>query len=163
MRSNRNEIPNSFLASKERLVDTSIFAFDYLTLTSFVPKPNKSVILLSTKHHDSSIESTINKPKIIMFYNNNKGGVDTFDHLVKLNTCRRKTKRWTFNCFMFIVDCAAQNAFSLFLLKNSKNIILDRLRIRQVVLQKLALHLIKYNVQDRIEKASLNGRVLQRI
>ena len=105
MRSNKKEIPISFLASKERHVDTSIFAFDnFLTLTSFVPKPNKSVILLSTKYHDSTIDIATKKSQIIMFYNNNKGGVDTFDHLVELNSCRRKTKRWTF-FQLFHVHC----------------------------------------------------------
>ena len=59
---------------------------------------------------------------------------------------------------MFIVDCAAQNAFFLFILKSSEDLVLDRYRIRQVALQNLALHLIKYNVQDRIE--NLNSIVV---
>jgi hypothetical protein len=48
----------------------------------------------------------------------NKGGVDTFDHLVALNSCRRKTYRWTFNFFMFIIDASAQNAYALVNLQN---------------------------------------------
>jgi hypothetical protein len=49
------------------------------------------------------------------------GGVDTFEHLLALNSCRRKTNRWPYNVFMFIVDDAAQNAFCLHNLINTSN------------------------------------------
>jgi hypothetical protein len=40
------------------------------------------------------------------------GEVDTLDHFVELNTCRRKTNRWTMNIFYFKIDTAVQNAVS---------------------------------------------------
>ncbi len=118
MRTNRNVIPQSFLVNKNRLAESSCFAFcDYLTLTFYVPGLNKVVVLLSTMHHDKKVNSVTNNSEIIMTYNKNKGGVDTFDHMVEINTCRRKNQICPFNVFMFILDCASQNAFSLSLMK----------------------------------------------
>jgi hypothetical protein len=57
-----------------------------------------------------------------IFYNfHSTGGVDTFDHIIGLNSCRRKRNRWPFNVFMFLIDAAAQNAFALFKLQNKGN------------------------------------------
>ena len=71
---NKLEIPIEFKASKARNIDTSIFGFNNsLTLVSFVPKENKAVILLSTSHHAPEINSTTNKPEIILDYNKDKG------------------------------------------------------------------------------------------
>ncbi|KAK9759014.1 hypothetical protein QE152_g180 [Popillia japonica] len=57
---------------------SSMFAFtEDMTMVSYIPKPNRQVILLSTLHHDDSIdpESGQNtKPEII-----SKGGVDVVD------------------------------------------------------------------------------------
>jgi hypothetical protein len=49
-----------------------------MTLLSYVPKPNKSVILISTEHHSNAIgEAESNavkkKPEMLFDYNNNKG------------------------------------------------------------------------------------------
>ena len=71
---NKLEIPAEFKASKSRNVDSSIFAFNNaLTLVSYVPKENKAVILVSTSHHTSEINSITKKPEIIMDYNKFKG------------------------------------------------------------------------------------------
>ena len=144
IRSNKLEIPLSFLKNKLRTVGSSMFAFkDFLTLVSFVPKSNKAVVLVSTGHHEAKIDTLTKKPQIIMDYNklkgdsyglksinllfkNISGGVDTFDHLVALNSCRRKTNRWPFNVLMFMIDSGAQNVFSLFKLQNKQKIDLLR-------------------------------------
>jgi hypothetical protein len=74
IRSNKLEIPLSFLKNKLRKVGSSLFAFkDSLTLVSFVPKKNKSVILISTNHHEIKIDNVSQKPEIIMEYNKYKG------------------------------------------------------------------------------------------
>jgi hypothetical protein len=74
LRCNKIEIPASFLKSNSRTVESSLFAFkDYLTLTSYVPKKNKSVILISTNHHKGDIDIKTNKPEIIIEYNSYKG------------------------------------------------------------------------------------------
>jgi hypothetical protein len=75
------------------------------------------------------------------------GGVDTFDHCVSINTYRRKTNRWSFNVLMFLIDAAAQKAYSLFKLQIDERI--DMLRARQNQLEKLGTDLIKNQVHDR--------------
>ena len=74
IRSNKLEIPMSFLRNKLRKEGSSTFGFkNFLTIVSFVPKKKKSVILVSTSHHDSTINDSTNKPDIIMDYNKFKG------------------------------------------------------------------------------------------
>jgi len=70
---------------------SSIFCFDgQLTLTSYVPKKNKAVILLSSMHHGADIDvNDINKPEIVIHYKNTESGVDNLDHLVGLYSCKR--------------------------------------------------------------------------
>lgn len=84
-----------------------VFSFFY------VQKVNKSVILLSTKHHGEEYDNETDKPEIIMDYNSSKGGVDTFRFLINHYSCRHRTVRWTQNIFIFMLDAAAQNAISL--------------------------------------------------
>ena len=50
---------------------SSVFGFDrQLTLTSYVPKKGKAVILLSSMHHNDDIDEIHSKkPAIIMHYN----------------------------------------------------------------------------------------------
>ena len=65
---------------------------------------------------------------------------------------------------MFLIDAAAQNAFSLFRLQNEERI--DMLRARQNQLEKLGIDLIKYQVQERYEiafKERFNGRKISLI
>lgn len=74
IRWNKSEIPEIFLISPTRLVGSSIFGFkDYLSLVSFVPKKNKAVYLVFSKHHDDQINEVNKKPLIIMDYNKSKG------------------------------------------------------------------------------------------
>jgi hypothetical protein len=117
VRKNKREIPVEFQPHKKKEVFSSQFVFnDYLTLVEYTRAYNKNVILLSTVHHDNSlIGSEGSKPKIIIDYNKNKGGVDTLDHLIENFTCRRRTNRWTVNCFFYMLDVAACNSFFLFL------------------------------------------------
>lgn len=60
---------------------------------------------------------------------------------------------------MFLIDGAAQNAYSLFRLQKDEQI--DMLRARQNQLEKLGIDLIKFQVKDRYEIAyeeKFNGR-----
>ena len=75
---NKNLIPDSFFKSRRREILSSLFVFrNYLTLMSYVPKKNKSVILLSTHHHSAEIDydQVANKPQIINYYNSTKGKI----------------------------------------------------------------------------------------
>ena len=95
MRKCKREFPECMKASKSREPKTSTYGFnDQITMVSYVPKKNKSVIMLSTMHHDINIdeEDPNWRPEIIKFYNKAKIGVDVVDQMVQTYTCRRQTR-----------------------------------------------------------------------
>ncbi|XP_060791674.1 piggyBac transposable element-derived protein 4 isoform X2 [Neoarius graeffei] len=113
VRKNKPELPPALLASKEREVFSSKFAFTpTTTLVSYLPKKNKNVVLLSTLHRDASISDRADrKPAIILDYNSNKGGVDNLDKVVGTYSCRRMTAYWPLVIFHNIIDVSSYNAF----------------------------------------------------
>lgn len=73
-------------------MNSSIFAFNnHLTLVSYVPKKNKSVILVSTKHHYPQIDNINEKPQIIVDYNKLKGNLIIYTVNLRYNP---DFKRW---------------------------------------------------------------------
>lgn len=86
IRSNKREIPEQMKNTRSRAVGTSMFCYDgLLTLVSYKPKPSKIVYLLSSC--DGTINQTTRKPETIMYYNQTKGGVDTFDQMCSSMSC----------------------------------------------------------------------------
>lgn len=154
LRANKTEIPIEFRPHKDKAVDSSIFGFnEYLTLVSFVPKPKKSVILLSSHHHLNIVDTDSRgktKSWITLFYNRTKCGVDRLDQLVSNYTCNRRTERWTLRVFMFLVDVAAYNAFVLFKTLNPN-------AERRDVLEELGKTLIKPFIETRLNKIVKNN------
>lgn len=74
IRANKPEVPPQFLATNSREIGSSMFGFsNELTLVSYVPKRNKAVLLLSSKHHDASLDRSTGKPALICYYNRTKG------------------------------------------------------------------------------------------
>jgi len=62
----KREISQEFKPARQRDENSPIFGFSKdLTLVSYVPKKNKSVVRLSPRHHDSAICSDSGKPEII--------------------------------------------------------------------------------------------------
>ncbi|XP_035230233.1 uncharacterized protein LOC118202186 [Stegodyphus dumicola] len=85
LRKDKRETPQEFPPNKNRPLYSSLFGFraKELTLTSYVPKKNKSVLVLSSMHEDNQID-LLSKEQLkpeITFYNSTKGGVDTVDEL----------------------------------------------------------------------------------
>jgi hypothetical protein len=179
LRKNKTEIPQQFLPNKTRGVHSSIFGFDKTkTLVSYVPKPYKSVILISSEHYKIAVNPQNDfKPDIIEFYNKTKGfqikiiisycsseiftikfylvmkgSVDALDQKIEKYTCRRKTLRWTFNVFMYMLDVAAINSTVLYSLKNPE---LSHNRFRRVQLGELAVSLIKPQAEVRLSELSI--------
>jgi len=119
LRKNKPEIPVEFLSNKNRPVGSTMFAFnDNLTVVSYVPKVNKAVLLLSSKHHDRKVDSSNGKPHIILDYNKTKGAVDTVDQMRHKYSVRRGTKRWPLCVFYNMLDIAALNALVIWKEKN---------------------------------------------
>jgi len=115
VRKNKPQIPPEFLPNRKRPVGSSLFGFhSNITLVSFVPKINKSVILISTMHNAKDISDCANKPEIIVFYNKTKGGVDAVDYKTGIYSSQRKSFRWPLTIFYRLVDLAALNSFILY-------------------------------------------------
>lgn len=93
LRKNRSELPPISMPSKEREINSSIYAFrDDACLVSYVPKRNKEIILLSTLHNKiENADDETKKPEIILHFNQTKVGVDVIDQMVKHFTTRRAT------------------------------------------------------------------------
>jgi hypothetical protein len=86
LRKNKPEISTLFPSGKQRDVHSSIFgSTNELTLVPYVPARNKTVILLSSQHHDDTYkgEKKDNTPEIIMHCNATKSRADILDKLVK--------------------------------------------------------------------------------
>lgn len=156
MRKNRVQIPKELLPNRQRLKMSSIFCFDpQLTLTSYVPKKGKAVILLSSMHHDAAIDvDNANKPEIIMHYNKTKSGVDNLDHLVGFYSCKRKVRRWPMTIFFNILDCASVAAYVTWTAKNpcwNQN----NTHKRRLFLRELAEALVADNLQRRYQNPQM--------
>jgi hypothetical protein len=115
MKQNKREIPQEFKPVRQRDEKSSIFGFTKdLTFVSYVPKKNKSVVLLSSLHHDSAICSDSGKPEIIEFYNKIKCAVDVLNQMCARYTVQRATRRWTMTMFYGIINIAAVNALVIY-------------------------------------------------
>ena len=94
----RKGVPKVMLPSKSREVNSSLFLFSRdAMIVSYVPRKNKSVILLSSQHNDQAVSAAEHaKPDIILDYNKSKGAVDNADKTLKEFSCHRISKRWPF-------------------------------------------------------------------
>jgi len=98
--------PLTMLADRKRQVYTIIFRFNgQTTIASYVPKKNRSVIMLSTMHHDKKVKPQMdNKPDIILDYDKTKGAVDTVDKLCCQYSTKRGTRSWPLSMFFTLLD-----------------------------------------------------------
>ncbi|XP_045448744.1 piggyBac transposable element-derived protein 4-like [Melitaea cinxia] len=98
LKGNKPEIPPNFKTSRDREINSSLFGFQKnCTLVSYVPKRNKTVLLLSTMHHDAAIDLTTGdakKPEIITFYNQTKCGVDIVDRMCRQYDVSRNSRQY---------------------------------------------------------------------
>ena len=113
LRKNKKCIPKEFLPNNIRLPESNCFGFrKNITMVSYVPKKNRAVILLSTKHYNNTIEpNKKNKSEINLFYNKTKGGVDTLDQMAHNYAVRKRTNRWPIAFFHNLIDIAGIAAF----------------------------------------------------
>lgn len=122
-RKNKRQIPVEFTKTRSVKVFSSRFAFQKdVTLVTHVPKKNKIVLLMSSLHHDNTIDNTTGerlKPEINTYYNKTKCGVDVADELCATYDVSRNSKRWPLTIFYASLNIAAIN--SLIIYKNNNN------------------------------------------
>jgi len=130
---------------------TSLFGFhDQLTLVSYVPKPGKCVLAVSTHHHDISVVGEAKKPEIICHYNATKSGVDNLiDHLSTMHTTRRKINRWPMVLFFNLLDVAGIASFIIWLANSPDWKASEGRRRRRLFLTELAYAMITPHMKKR--------------
>ncbi|RWR98594.1 piggyBac transposable element-derived protein 4-like protein, partial [Dinothrombium tinctorium] len=108
LRKNKPEIPTLFSKTTGRKEYSTMFCFhENMTMVSYAPKKNRSVVLLSTMHHDKKVSDDAKnklKPQIILDYNKTKGGVDTHDQMCKAYTCSLPSRRYTMRLLYSLLD-----------------------------------------------------------
>lgn len=90
-------------------------------------KKNRSVVLISSLHSAAEIDESTNeknKPSIVTFYNQTKGGVDEVDKKAKMYSTSRKNNRWPLTIFFRLLDIAGINA--MVILRANKVVIRKR-------------------------------------
>lgn len=160
IRKNKAELPPEMI-QKKRNAYSSTFGFqENMTIVSYAPKQDKSVVLLSSMHHDSSIDELTGikkkKPEIVMFYNRTKSGVDIVDEKCGTYSTSRRCKRWPLALFYRLIDIAGINAQVIFLSNNPES----KLPRRQF-LKEVAIELIKPQALRRTTVLSLPKNVRQ--
>ena len=87
-------------------------------------KEKNSVCLLSSMHDsaDVDVSNEKKKPKMILFNNANKAGVNCFDQMARLYTTRSASRRWTVVVWGNILDIAAINFYVFYKKVTNKRI-----------------------------------------
>nr|BAD11136.1 yabusame-2 [Bombyx mori] len=147
VRKNKRQIPESFIRT-DRQPNSSVFGFQKdITLVSYAPKKNKVVVVMSTMHHDNSIDESTGekqKPEMITFYNSTKAGVDVVDELCANYNVSRNSKRWPMTLFYGVLNMAAINTCIIY--RANKNVTIKSTEfIRSLGLSMIYEHLHSRN------------------
>ncbi|KAL4088632.1 hypothetical protein QTP88_023721 [Uroleucon formosanum] len=160
IRKNKREIPPCFLDTKKRTLNSSVFGYgEDILLTSYVPKKNKNVLLISTMHEQGDIdpESVEKKPEVIMFYNQTKGGVDVVDELKGEYSVSRISCRWSLTIFFSLMNIAGINSQIIYRENTGKTL------SRREFLKNLGNELTKPFMIYRLQQPNLSISLRQQI
>jgi len=147
LRKNKPQIPPIMLARAPASSSTFLYQYDKM-LTSYAPKKNKTVLLISSMHFSGVTNTETNIPEVIEFYNMTKGGVDVLDKLCHDKTTKRKTRRWPLRYFFGILDISAVNSYVLFKWNANRDSWSNDARSKY--LKNLALSLVKPFMEERV-------------
>lgn len=163
VKKNRMGIPPIFTNGKIRQPFSSMFGFrEEATLVSYVPKKNKTVLLVSSMHHDDAIDSKTGektKPEIVTFYNQTKSGVDVVDRLCTSYNCARNTKRWPMVIFYSLLNVAGINSQVLY----EGNVDEAHYLRRRLFLEKLSFQLVEEHLRIRAANVNVPRQIRDRI
>lgn len=158
MRKNRPEIPTQF--NIKRREKSTMFAFrEKTTLVSYIPKPRKNVILLSTMHYDDEINKITGKPSVIMDYNATKSGVDILDKMCEAYNCARGTCRWPMVIFYTLLNIAGINSYIIH--KNNRNA--PKTPPRRLFLEQLGMELVDGHIRRRAVQENIPRTIRTRL
>ena len=116
IRGHRREIPNEIRFEKDAALYSSNFFFtlppESIRILSYKAKKNKVIFLLSSEHKTVEVhEGEKRKPKAILDYNKNKGGVDTADEMLRSYSSKASSRRWPLAAFFNLLDIVSLNTY----------------------------------------------------
>ena len=155
VRKNKRFLPSNMQPAKERPVKSTNFAYNHdATVCSYVPKKNKSVVLLSSMHMTGEVEETqAATPQIIRYYNKTKGGVDVMDKMLGEYTVKRRTLRWPLAFFYNMIDVTGLASYIIFREHNPRFRTKDQ---RRKFLKDLAKQLCMPAIETRSQNRMLS-------
>lgn len=152
LKKNKREIPSQFLSNKRREVGTTLYGFrEESTIISYVGKKTKATLLISSMHDRVFTDPETQKPEIVAYYNEHKGGVDALDEKCSKSSSSRRTRRWPLVILFRTLDISVINSYILHQ-SFAKN---EEIKEKSVFAKKLAAKL----VQDHMEKRFQNSRL----
>lgn len=102
-------------------------------------------------------DPSTNKPKIIAYYNENKG-VDSLDEKCSKSTSSRRTRRWPLPIFFRLLDISVINSYIIYnCYKNNQTI-----KEKSVYSLQLAIQLVQDHMKRRLTIAAI-PREIRRI
>lgn len=112
---NRRGLPMAAKESKQRPVHSTSFFWKIgnpsLMCMSYIPKRSKNVLVVTTATNEPVVDGgTKSKPEAILFYNEQRCGVDIFNKMVRELSSQSKTDDWRISTFTFLLDVACINA-----------------------------------------------------
>lgn len=160
MKKNKAEIPPSFLPNRTRAEGSTLYGFrEEYTLISHVGKVGKATVLISSQHDRRFTDPTKNKPEIITYYNENKGGVDSLDEKCSKSSSSRRTRRWPLVIFFRILDISIINSYILHqCYKNNPYI-----KEKSVFALELAKQLVQVHMRRRLTYTNIPRELRQTI
>lgn len=148
MKKNKREIPPNFLPNKSREVGTTLYGFrGESTIISYVTKKGKATVLISSMHDRVCTDIETQKPEIIAYYNQNKGGVDSLDEKCAKHSSSRRTRRWPLAVFFRILDVSVVNSYILHQCFKEN----DEIKEKSVFAKSLASSLVRDHMKRRLQ------------
>jgi hypothetical protein len=118
IRANKRELHKSVKLKKDYMPRFSsiFYRFDKCSLTVYKSKPDKKVLILSSKHQNVKVDSLSHKklPETVSFYNKTKFGVEVTDQMARKYTVKSASRRWPLQVFFNILDLAGINSWILY-------------------------------------------------
>jgi len=112
VRLNRKEIPASFKLATH---DSVFYSSESLNLVKYQAKPKKTVVVLSTLHKGAACQTEgKKKPESVLYYNENKCGVDMLDSMCRQMSMKAGCRRWPLAVFFNVLDIAGISAWIIF-------------------------------------------------
>jgi hypothetical protein len=141
VRSNRRDLPST--TGSLPLHDSVFYEQGGMNLVAYQAKRTKTVYLLSTMHKGACRqEDDKKKPDSILYYNQNKCGVDMMDSMCRQLSTKAGCRRWSLAVFFNLLDIAGINAWIIFRKATGSN-----MSRRQFLLQ-LSQQLIQAKVDE---------------